>query len=110
MTRLTAQERLWRSVSEATVQSTLQEAANVLGALWFHDTDARRDAAGWPDVALTVPGSGTLYLLECKTETARLRPEQMLWGLALLGCDRVVYDVVRPSNLQEIIEKIARGR
>lgn len=110
MGRLSDADRLLRSIPEAEVQRALQDAASVLGAMFYHSYDSRRDAAGWPDVALTIPGSGTLWLIECKSEVGRLRPEQMAWGLALLGVDRIRYEVVRPSTLTETIEEIARGR
>ncbi len=110
MARLSDSERFLRAITESTVQETIRDAASVLGALYFHDQDSRRNPSGWPDVALTIPGSGVLWLLELKTETGRLKPEQMAWGLSLLGCDRIRYEVVRPSNLTEIITEIARGR
>lgn len=92
------------------MQETFRQLAGVLGALYHHETDSRRSPAGWPDVALTVPGSGVLWLLELKTETGRLRPEQIGWGLALMGCDEVRYRLVRPSDLEATVREIAEQR
>jgi hypothetical protein len=112
MTRLSTQEILWRSIAEAALQEKLRDLAKQTGALYFHDRDSRKNPKGWPDTALIMPGSTTLWVPELKKELGVLKPEQVQWGEALVLCQRVEYRVMRPSNSDEIVEEIVatRGR
>lgn len=57
---------------------------------------------GFPD--LVCARDGELLLLELKTQDGGLKPEQVLWSLALPSSSGTVrYEVLRPSDL-------ARGR
>jgi hypothetical protein len=68
-----------------------------LGLLYFHDGDSRRNRAGLPD--LIVCGSGGVIFRELKTETGKLRPEQLDWLARLTqgGADAGIW---RPSDLE----------
>jgi hypothetical protein len=108
MARLTAQERLWRSIAECDVQRTLTETADALGAIWHHETDSRRTKRGWPDLA--IPVAPVFWVIECKKELEQLEPPQAVWAAAVSACTEVRYRLVRPSNLAEVVEEITRER
>lgn len=104
MTRLTPVERLLRAIEESSVQKTLTDTSDALGALWHHEVDSRRSKRGLPDVI--TPVGRVLWLIECKKELEHLKPEQVAWGEALKQCTEVRYRVVRPSTLSEVIDEI----
>ncbi len=110
MTRLTDQERLYRSVSEAALQKQCQDLADLLHAPYFHDMDSRRNRAGLPDVVLCV--NQTLFLWELKRETEELREGQFVWAEALGRVTEIDYRVVRPSSIDAAVARVmaARGR
>ena len=92
---------------EADWQATVVAAARYLGWLVWHPYDARRSAAGYPDLTLVRPGgNGTarLVFLELKTERGRVRPEQQVWLDALSQVPGVVAMVARPSQWDEVLE------
>lgn len=121
--RLTQQEREWRETPErghGGVQESVKEAAETLGWKYAHFNDARRqvrrqsghsftigdkDAKGFPDTTLC--RGGEIVFVECKRELKDPEPEQEEWLRALAASGAEVW-VVRPSNLQELIERLAR--
>lgn len=72
--------------------------------------DAMSGAKSWPDI--TAVGHGHMLLLECKTETGRVKPGQleMLDALAAVSNDRVHVRVVRPADYDEVIALMQRCR
>lgn len=76
--------------------------------LVFHCTDARKSAAGYPDLTLCKPGDpGQFLMVELKTETGRTTAAQDCWldALASAGLDVRMW---RPSDMAEI-EATLRG-
>ena len=61
--------------------------------------------AGAPDLLLAHPRHGVL-LVELKTDTGRLSPEQVKWGKAIEGSTNL-YRLWRPIDLAEIINTLA---
>lgn len=93
-------------VVEAEVQHTIEQELTLRGWLWFHDQDARRNNAGLPDLICVHP-LGVVAFLEVKSETGKLRPQQQLWRASLLRAG-VEYHVVRPSNLDAVMDRLAQ--
>jgi hypothetical protein len=88
-------------VSEADLQRAVIALAKLRGWLYFHDTDSRRNRAGFPDLVLLHPRTGRLLWVELKAANGRLRPEQVVWLDALrLGGHEVA--VWRPADLQSL--------
>ncbi len=110
MPRLSAQDRLYRALLESTVQKTLTDTAEALGAPWHHEVDSRKSRRGLPDVI--TPVAPVLWVIECKKELEQLEPDQVRWAEALLACTRVEYRIARPSNVGQIVDEInaSRGR
>ncbi len=84
-------------MTEAQLQRAVIDLTRWLGLLAFHSTDARRDtSAGFPD--LVISGVGGVLYRELKSDTGRLRPEQMTWlsTLHLGGADAAVW---RPADM-----------
>lgn len=83
--------------SEAQLQRAVLDLTKWLGLLAFHSTDSRRDScAGFPDLVLS--GSRGVLYRELKTETGKLRPEQLDWLARLTqgGADAAIW---RPADL-----------
>jgi len=89
-------------VRERDLQETLVAAARYLGWASYHTYDSRRSQAGFPD--LTLVRDGRLVFLELKTEKGRLRPEQQTWLDALAEVPGVVARVVRPADLDDVLD------
>jgi hypothetical protein len=90
-------------MTEADLQRAVIDLIRWLGLRYFHDNDARRNRAGFPD--LVIAGAGGVAFRELKTAVGRLRPEQMDWIsiLELAGADVAVW---RPVDLTSgVIEK-----
>ena len=84
-------------MSEADLQRAVIDLIRWLGLAYFHDNDSRRNRAGFPD--LVVAGSGGFIFREIKTETGRIRPEQLDW-LARLTQGGANAGIWRPSDLE----------
>ena len=91
---------------EADLMATVVQAARYLGYAVYHTADSRRSQPGFPD--LTLVRDGRLVFLELKTEKGRVRPEQEIWLEMLAEVPGVVARVVRPADLDEIIEEVLR--
>ena len=99
--------------SEKAFQSAVVRLAKQYGWLAYHTFDSRRSPSGFPDLVLA-PGPTChndprlCYAVELKTETGQVTLAQQAWLEALAGCTGVVAEVWRPSQLQEIIERLRR--
>jgi hypothetical protein len=98
--------------SERDFQRAVIDLIRWLGLHYFHDNDSRRNRAGFPD--LVVAGQGGFIFRELKTETGRLRPEQLDWLSRLKqgGADAAIW---RPSDMasgriKEELTAITKGK
>lgn len=84
-------------MTESDLQRACIDLCRWLGLAWFHDNDSRRNRAGFPD--LVVCGTKGFLFRELKSESGRLRPEQMDWlsRLNLGGADAAIW---RPTDLK----------
>lgn len=89
-------------VTEAAFLAAVLGAAETFGWRAWHDYDARRNRAGWPDVILL--RGDRLIALELKSERGRVRPEQAEWLRALDQVPGVVARVARPRDWDTILE------
>lgn len=78
------------SLTEAAFQQRVTDLCDWLQIRWFHDTDSRRNRAGFPDLVLV--GNRVLYA-ELKVGRNRLTLEQAEWINALrnAGQEAVVW-------------------
>ena len=98
-------------LSEAAWQSQVVGIARQYGFECFHPPANRPDArgrkqataAGWPD--LVILGKGRALFVELKSETGRIRPEQVetLRRLAEAGCETAVW---RPRDLPAVLASL----
>lgn len=95
-------------MTEAELQACVIDAAKRGGWLYMHITDSRKSAAvGFPDLVLVHPVTGRLLLIELKSQTGKLRPEQEKWLAALYrgGHEAGVWrpDLWRDGSIQRVL-------
>lgn len=104
--RLTAQQKLLRTIKERDFQSTVQELMTVHGWKWYHPTDNRPVngriqgiVPGFPDL-IALRGA-QIIVAELKTEIGKTSPDQDAWldAFDAVGADTYVW---RPRDLAEI--------
>jgi len=106
MTSLDARRVLDAAVSEKDLERVVVEAAERFGWWRYHTHDSRRSPAGWPDEVLV---RGTeMILAELKTETGRVSPVQQDVLARLRRVEGVEVHVWRPSDIDQIIERLGR--
>lgn len=91
--------------NEAQMETTIEDALNLFGWLWFHDratNHTKINNPGFPDYVCVHPETGAFLVLELKTRKGRLSPAQQAWADAL-HISTVDYRVVRPNDLDEIV-------
>lgn len=72
------------------------QLAHLYGWLSYHAFDSRRSTPGFPDVCFAKPGCPVL-LIEVKTATGRVTPEQRQWLEVLGGRPGIHAEVWRPG-------------
>ena len=93
-------------VTEAELQATIVETAELCGWLVFHDNDSRRNTVSPTSCSSNHPGSC------CRAEitpNGRIRPEQRIWMDQLAECDTVASAIIRPEHLDQTIEYLTKG-
>lgn len=111
--RLTAQETMLRSITEAEWQRTVQDMLTATGWIWFHAPDNRPGKngrvqnikAGYPD--LTAARGDRLIFIELKRETGRTTPEQIKWLTALADTGHAETYIFRPSDVARVAQVLA---
>jgi len=91
-------------VLEVEWQAQVVDLARLYGWEYFHVTNSRRSAPGWPDLALV---RDRLVMAELKAEGGRLSKDQVRW-IALLETAGVEVHVWRPSDLPAVTEVLRR--
>ena len=92
------------SVDERTLMNAIIEAAEYHGWKWFHDQDSRKNNEGYPDLHLAKQGN--LFFFETKTATGRIRPAQLEWLEELRDGRVLSARIIRPADLDEVLELI----
>lgn len=90
-------------MTEDQFQSTLIEAARLLGWLAYHTHDSRRSEPGFPDLVLVHPKRRRLVFAELKSERGTVKPAQLRWHEALIAAGQEIY-VWRPADLQAAVK------
>lgn len=85
-------------LSEKRFQSQVEQLAALKGWVSWHDTDARRNRAGLPDLLLL---RERLVFVELKSERGKLRPAQVVFLDRLRQAGQEVY-VWKPSDWDTI--------
>jgi hypothetical protein len=114
MTRLTAEDRRLRAISEKDWQRTVEDIAKGRGWAVFHAPRAgirangsvRTLTPGFPDL-VAVRGTRLLFA-ELKAETGKLSDAQKAWlrGLAAASAETYCW---RPSDLDEVCAVLGRS-
>ena len=92
--------------SEKEFQAAVVKLAKAKGWLAYHTHDSRRSEKGFPDLVLI--RDGKLLIVELKTESGRVSPEQTVWLCALVACG-VDVRTWRPSMWESIAETLKGG-
>lgn len=91
-------DRIARTMSEATLQAKVEGQARELGWLAYHTHDSRRSVAGFPDLVMVHPRQRRTLYRELKRETEHPTDAQRKWLDALTAADEDAA-VWRPSDL-----------
>ncbi len=112
--RLTALDRVYRSIPEKTFQGQVEALLGLYGWRFYHAPDNRPGAngaiqnvkGGFPDI-FAVRGARALAV-ELKRETGKTTPEQDAWlaDMALAGMETYVW---RPSDIETLGKVLAPG-
>lgn len=96
--------------SEAGMQETITQAAQLLGWVVYHTHDSRHSAAGFPDLILA--RAGHIFAWELKGERGVVSRDQERWwqelGAGALGL--LEARVIRPADLDAALEALELGR
>ena len=95
------------SVTEAQVQASVRDKADMLGWTVFFTWNSRHSEKGDLDLRLIRPPR--VVFIECKTEKGTLTPEQERTIKLLNGCPGVEVYIARPSNLEAIQDILQHG-
>lgn len=94
--------------SEAGLQLAVEQLATWMGLRWWHDSDSRRNKAGFPD--LLIIGSRGAIWRELKRTTGRTSRAQDEWGAAMraIGWDWAVWKPgdMRSGRIKAELEQI----
>lgn len=89
-------------MTEKALHAALTAALTRAGWLWFHAHDSRHSPAGYPD--LTALRGNRCLVLELKSATGLLTPEQQTWLAAWRRILGVEVQVWRPADLEQALE------
>lgn len=99
-------------ISEKEFQRSVTALFTITGWYVYHNPDASRSSAGWPDLQLLKPaspaGPAQLVFAELKTARGRVSPIQKKVIQTLADAGQEVY-LWRPDDWDEI-ERIAKRR
>jgi hypothetical protein len=97
------------SMSEREFQDLVKDYATLNGWLLYHTLDSRGSSPGFPDLTLLRCRPSDLLFAELKSESGKVRPEQLVWieGLRAAGVNAYLW---RPSDWDEILVRLARPR
>ena len=90
--------------TEAQLQARIVAEAKVNGWLAYHTFDSRKSEPGFPDLVL-VKGD-LVWFLELKTERGKVSKAQAAWLRALELVAEVRAEVLRPRDLDYILEEL----
>lgn len=92
---------------ERDFQAMIEQAAGYLSWRCYHTWDSRRSNPGWPD--LVCVKKGRMLALELKTDKGKVRPQQAEWIEELGKVPGVVARIVRPADIDEVLEMLQEG-
>ncbi len=83
------------AMTEAELQDLVRITCETLGLLYWHDTDSRRNYAGFPDTVIV--GTSVLWAELKRERGADLRPAQVVWRDRLIAAGQQ-YRLWRPTD------------
>jgi hypothetical protein len=92
------------SLKEKDFMDDLVEKAGLTGWMAYHTYDSRRSTAGFPDLVLVKPP--VVIFAELKTEKGAASKEQEKWLEQLGLCTELEVHLWRPSDWDEIEERL----
>ena len=92
------------TMTEKALMQAIRDAAGPLGYLTYHTYDSRRSEEGFPD--LVIVKRGNLFFFETKTATGRVRPAQLNWLEELQNGQVLSARLVRPADLDDVLDEL----
>jgi hypothetical protein len=96
-----------RLVSEAVFTTQVVKLAESYNFKAYHTHDSRRSSPGFPDIVATCGDRKMTVYVELKTETGRIRPEQVEWIRELRRSGQRAF-IARPRHRDDL-ERLFRG-
>ena len=96
-------------MTEKEFQGQVVDLFEDLGYLVYHTHDARRSAAGYPDLTMVNKRKKRVIFAELKSEQGKRTPDQVVWGMALDATPGVEYYLWYPRDWDKIIEVAQNG-
>ena len=106
-TMATKVNEVYYYLSEEEFMRSVMKIASECGWRVYHTRDSRRSQAGFPD--LTLVRTGKIIFAELKSQKGRIRKEQQEWLDRLRENGHVDVYLWRPSDLQDIIDRLVGG-
>ena len=91
-------------ITEEEFMRSVMKIASDCGWRVYHTRDSRRSQAGFPD--LTLVRTGQIIFAELKSQKGRIKKEQQAWLDDLRENGHVDVYLWRPSDLQDIIDRL----
>tara|TARA_R110000744_G_scaffold154674_4_gene269775 strand:+ start:155 stop:550 length:396 start_codon:yes stop_codon:yes gene_type:complete len=101
-------DEVYYYISEEDFMRSVIKIASDCGWFVYHTPDSRRSQAGFPDLTL-VSRTGDIIFTELKSQKGRIRKEQQEWLDRLRENGHIDVYLWRPSDLQDIINRLVGG-
>ena len=104
--RVDADKVVKKEWTEKNFQSHIEKQAKIHGWLYYHTHRSDRSVKGFPDLVLVRDDRLMFWELKIDEKRSKVTPHQQQWldALAATGAETAVY---RPSDIEEMLEKLA---
>ena len=92
--------------TEKEFQRHIEKQATLHGWLYYHPWRSDNSVAGFPDLTLVRDDRLMFWELKIDEKRSKVTPHQQQWLDALAATGKVEVGVYRPSDIEEMLEKL----